>query len=127
MAENPLIHFPCENVIKLTDMLPRIDERCKINIDGIHEVKEQIRNVNDVVNELNQKIAVVYSNRPEKELAELSSAVVELDKRITKLEDSSGKSKDRWNQISVFVIQLAWVVLAAWVLTKLNLQSPAIP
>ena len=51
----------------------------------------------------------------------------DIEKRLSKIEQEAGSFNDRWNSIAGFIIQLVWVILAAYVLTKLNLQSPAIP
>ena len=50
--------------------------------------------------------------------------LTELDKRITFVESVSGTQQERWKTVTNFVIQLIWIVLAAWVLMKLNLTPP---
>jgi septal ring factor EnvC (AmiA/AmiB activator) len=62
-----------------------------------------------------------------KQIEECEEAVRELDKRMHTMEGAKGRSEDRWNKIATFIIQLVWVVMAAYMLTKLNLQSPSIP
>jgi hypothetical protein len=80
---------------------------------------------------LMQKVAVLEANSNGDEMTEqltsIERAANDLDKRVTKLETAEGKHTERWRTIGTFILQLIWVVLAAYVLLKLNLQAPAIP
>ncbi len=60
-------------------------------------------------------------------LIECEKEITTIDKRLMAMESASGQHQDRWNRIISFVIQLVWVILAAWLLMKLNLTAPNIP
>lgn len=126
-----------DDIRKLVDQYARIDERFKALQDKCHEIEEHFEDMVSAHSEVSKKIAVLESlvkncvggcpNGLDDKVDELQKTMQSIDKRLSALETDSGKSQDRWNRILTFVIQLAWVVLAAWVLTKLNLQPLAIP
>lgn len=77
-----------------------------------------------------QKIVVLESRDVkflDSKISECEKEISSIDKRLTGVESSSGQNQDRWNKIMSFVIQLVWVILAAWLLMKLNIQAPAVP
>lgn len=111
------------NIQKLFDLATRIDERVKMLQEQQTEFTEQLAAVRDVHSERMQRIAVLES----KDIDGLASQLTELEIRLTAVESSSNRSQDRWNKAMAFIIQLAWVVLAAWLLMKLNLQAPSVP
>ena len=126
-----------QDIRKLLDEWTRLDERLKIIQDKQRETDEHFHSLQDENLETSKKIAVLDSmvsnctngcpRKIDEKLDELEKTVVSIDKRFAAFETDSGKRQDRWNRLLTFIIQLAWVVLAAWLLTKLNLQPPNIP
>jgi chromosome segregation ATPase len=119
-----------ENIQKLFDLSTRIDERVKSIQNKQHDLEERLDNVIARHSEVMQKIAVLESKNGdalEEEIDKCREKFAELDKRLVIVEGVSGRSQDRWNKIGQFIIQLVWVLLAAWLLLKLNLQAPAVP
>jgi hypothetical protein len=116
-----------ENIQKLFDLSTRIDERIKsIQIQQEHldnRIDNTVKNYIEVV----QKIAVLESNDNESQIDLYHNQIIEIDKRLLLLEEQSGTHNERWKGVATFVIQLVWVILAAYLLTKLNLQSPSVP
>jgi predicted transcriptional regulator len=112
-----------ENIQKLFDLSTRIDEHMKsiqIQQDQLDKrIDNTVKNHIEVV----QKIAVLESH----DYNSCHNQMVEIDKRLILLEEESGTHNERWKGVAAFVIQLVWVILAAYLLTKLNLQSPAVP
>jgi len=102
-----------KNIQKLCDLSTRIDERVKT----VQTNQKKFETSFEIVQ---QKVAVLES----KDICPIQQEIKELEKRIVTLEMSEGQNKDRWNKILTFVIQIIWVVLAAWLLMKLGLQSP---
>jgi predicted nuclease with TOPRIM domain len=119
-----------ENIQKLFELSTRIDERVKEIQNkqaGFHDRLEKVISGHQ---EMLQKVAVLESKDGSaliEDVDECKKEMASLDKRITVVEGSTDQSKDRWNRIFTFVIQLVWVLLAAWLLVKLNLQAPAVP
>jgi septation ring formation regulator EzrA len=121
-----------ENIQKLFDLSTRIDERVK----SISTKQEQLDNRIDISNQkhidLGNKIAIIEANTASaKEILEqiksFNATVASLDKRLAQVERLQGAHDERWKGVATFFIQLAWVILAAYLLTKLNLQSPSVP
>ena len=119
-----------ENIQKLFDLSTRIDERVKSIQNKQHDLEERLDNVIAAHQEAMQKIAVLESKNGdalEHEIDACKEKFADLDKRLTIIEGFSGRSQDRWNKVFTFVIQLVWVLLASWLLLKLNLQTPSVP
>lgn len=108
-----ILHQTAESIQKLCDLSTRIDERVKAIQINQKELESSFKVVQ-------QKVAVLES----KDFGDLRKELTQLEKRIIALESDSGQSKDRWNKIFTFVLQIIWVVLAAWLLMKLGLQAP---
>jgi hypothetical protein len=121
-----------ENVQKLFELSTRIDERVKLIQLQQESLDRKFEDLTRRNLELIQKVAVLESKDVDgmdifEKIGETQGEIVELDKRICALEGGNARSADRWNRIATFMIQLVWVVLAAYMLTKLNLQPPAVP
>lgn len=119
-----------DNIQKLFDLSTRIDERVK----GIQEKQGQLDNrLGEIVERqlvVMQRLAVLEAKDVKTlsdKLEEAENEIAELDKRLAMLEGDSTRHNDRWKGIASFVVQLIWVILAAYLLTKLNLQAPAVP
>ena len=119
-----------ENIQKLFDLSTRIDERVKAIQTNQANLESKIESLVTSHNLAMQKIVVLESRDVkyfDSKLSEREREISSMDKRLSTVEASSGQNQDRWNKIMSFVIQLVWVILAAWLLMKLNLQAPAVP
>lgn len=114
-----------ENIQKLFELSTRIDERVKSIQEKQQTLEDRIEKVITSHQMSVQKIAVLEAR--EGRSVEYDRELSVLDKRLVTVESISGQQQDRWNKILTFVIQLVWVILAAWLLLKLNLQPPNIP
>jgi len=130
-----ILNQTTENIQKLFDLSIRIDER----VQNLQKCEGDLRTTMNLLKkdlaDLNLKIIVFenYSNNEQLQQCQIAlieidkkinTSLVELDKRITKVESSQQGSANRWDKISSFVIQIIWVVIAAWILATLGLQSP---
>ena len=111
--------------------ITRLDERIKNIQQKQHDLEERIDAILAQHAEILQRIAVLDTKSARCVMESKGSQCLldninNLDKRLSAFEMATGQSKYRWNQFLTFVIQLAWVILAAWVLTKLNLQLPIV-
>lgn len=116
----------------LFTFVTRIDERIKnIQIDQsrlekkIEENEKKTEENEKRISDFYQKLSITDNNVIF--LKESEDKIDEIKKRFFKIEEDHGRNSDRWRTIGGFLIQLIWVILAAYLLTKLNLQSPAIP
>lgn len=60
----------------------------------------------------------------ESELNSISNKFIEIDKRLRIFEFNHDNRKEKWNLAINFIIQLIWVAMAAFLLSKLGLQPP---
>lgn len=120
----------------LLDMISRIDERVKLIQEKQNDLEDRFDEAMAVRQEKLQKLAVLEAKVADEEAlrenihncqGNCKASFYQMDKRVSSLETDSGRSEDRWNKIFGFIIQLVWVLLAAWLLLKLNLQAPAVP
>jgi chromosome segregation ATPase len=121
-----------ENIQKLFDFNTRIDERVKSISNEQEQLDEKIERTNQKYNELCHQLAFIEAQAVTAKdiLAELKTFnddLSKLDKRLAKLESQQGAYDERWKNLASFLIQLVWVILAAYLLTKLNLQTPSVP
>jgi chromosome segregation ATPase len=121
-----------DNIQKLFDLSTRIDERVKVIQERQERLERDMQSFNQTQGTVLQKLAVLDhkgegDKNHERKIDDLQVAVNQIERKIDKLEGEQGNSNDRWNKIAGFVIQLVWVILAAYMLTKLNLQAPAVP
>jgi len=126
-----------ESIQKLFDLTTRIDERVK----SIHASQEALNaktiELNNNYTLLMGRIIKLESRSSESlqgEIDRLMRKVDEqeklwniLDRRIQSAEQTAKTQEGRWSSIFSFGIQMVWVVLAAWVLFKLNLNPPPVP
>lgn len=123
-----------ENIQRLFDLSTRIDERVKSIQQKQEEMDDRINAVITEHNSLMQKLAVLESRSYapaiaslEQKLTEMNKEMDAIDRRLINVEHATMTNQDRWGKISSFVIQLIWIVIAAWVLFKLNLNAPPVP
>jgi predicted RNase H-like nuclease (RuvC/YqgF family) len=114
-----------ENVQKLFDLTTRIDERVILLQNKEEQLDDRIDGIFQKNIELIEKMASLETSQSMS--AEHREKINELDRRLSKLEDQHGAHNERWKSLANFMIQLVWVILAAYLLTKLNLQSPSVP
>lgn len=130
-----------ESIQKLYDLSTRIDERVKAIQEDQKGLEQSLSVVQHAHTEIMKKVAVLeakdtltasdINSALESKFHvvqnELKKELTELEKRVIAVEAASGQNKDRWNRIFTFIIQIIWVLLAAWLLMKLGLQAPAVP
>lgn len=123
-----------ENIQKLFDLSTRIDERVKLIQEKQNELDNKINEVISDHNILMQKFAVLESQNLTPVIISLENKINEqskesnlIDRRLIDVEHATTTNQDRWSKFSSFVIQLIWIVIAAWVLLKLNLNNIPVP
>lgn len=119
-----------DNIQKLFDLSTRIDERVKAIQERQSVIDHRIEEIIERQLLLMQRLAVLEAKDVKAiadKLEEAEEEITTLDKRMALLEGDSGRNNDRWKSIAGFVVQLIWVILAAYLLMKLNLQAPAVP
>jgi predicted nuclease with TOPRIM domain len=108
---------------QLADITTRMDERLKSIKDKQIEIDQKIEDVLHKHNSLLERVLKLEANDNE----ELFDDVKAIDKRLSSIEYVSGGFENKWKTFSSYVIHLIWIVIACWVLMKLNLTTPPIP
>ena len=130
------MHRISESIMELLQLSSRVDERVQILMKKNQDLEEKIDEQTGIINELNSKIRVLESKDTNahirdkvrsQEFRTLADEVKMLNLRIHSLENSSNHQEDRWKTIVGFVIQLAWVILASFLLYRLGISSPPVP
>lgn len=116
-----------DSLQKLHDSSTRIDERVKTIQEHQKNLENSIGSIQCEHTGIMQRIAVLESKDTAHHLNDIKKELNQLEKRLNTFEASTGQSKDRWNRIFTFMIQIIWVILAAWLLMKLGLQAPSVP
>lgn len=105
-----------ENQEEIQEFLTRLSEKSKSIVKKFSDLEKQILEFKANA-EVRMKIIESESDRISKELSEL-------DRRLRVFELNHDNRKERWNMAINFVIQLVWVAMAAFLLSKLGLQPP---
>jgi hypothetical protein len=119
-----------DSIQKLFDLSTRIDERAKAIVIKQTDLQIRLENLIIAHTDAVQRLAVVESKLQipiHEEMIAFGKSFNEVDKRLAAVEHSSKGNESRWNSMFQFVIQLVWIVLAAYVLFKLNLNPPPVP
>jgi SMC interacting uncharacterized protein involved in chromosome segregation len=97
-----------KSIDSIFELTTRVDER----VQGI--VKQQLT----LEAQVDRQFDIISAAREN---------VHELELRLSNLEKSSTNQEQRWKTFFSFGIQLIWVILAAYLLYKLGIQSPDVP
>lgn len=142
-----------ESIQAVFDLSSRIDERVKMIIERQKEIDVQmdkfiemqqsciqrlhvleskdLESVADDLHELSQKIAIIQNDKPQKELEALRLENQEANRKLhsleLKLEATNfkvGNQETRWGAILDGIWKIVLMVIAAYILYKLGLQTP---
>lgn len=118
-----------ESIVELTT---RIDERVQGIIKQQLALDAKIDKNSDTINEIASRVKVlesqlVFTTEDKRLTHEIIEDVHTLEMRLGSLEKSSTNQEQRWKTIFGFALQLAWVILAAYLLYKMGIQAPAVP
>lgn len=117
---------------QLFDKTIRIDERVKSIQSKYGIIERHIEEINNRHISIITKLVETEQKQEQlsslnKEISDCEEVIRDINNRLIIIEKDNGRNQDRWNKTSAFLIQLIWVILSAYVLTKLNLQAPAVP
>lgn len=81
---------------------------------------EIIKKIEDLYNNLQTRVSIIESYGIE----DLKKDVYKIDSKVSSFESEHDDRKEKWQMGLNFLVQLIWVAMAAWLLTKLGLQPP---
>lgn len=108
-----------EDISDIQDLVSRLLEKSRSMSKKISELERDERQASDFKANAEVRIKLIESERDR-----FSDQISDLDRRLRIFELNHDNRKERWNAAFNFVIQLLWVSMAAFLLTKLGLQAP---
>jgi chromosome segregation ATPase len=121
MADNDFDKSEITSSIKaLQEVDSKLMDRTKQLSRQMSDLNKEFGQINEYKHDLDARIRVLESE----DVEGLRQEVYRLDSKINAFETQHDDSKEKWRVAMNFVIQLAWVSMAAWLLLKLGLQAP---
>jgi len=121
MADNDFDKSEMTNSIKeLQEVGSKLTDRTKQLSRQISDLNKEFGQINEYKHDLEARIRVLESE----DVDILRQEMYKLEIKINTFETQHDDSKEKWRVAINFVIQLAWVSMAAWLLLKLGLQAP---
>lgn len=116
-----------ESINAIVELTTRVDERVQLIMKQQKEIEDKIYHQNEFVSDLNTKVKILEINAITDEIEKINEHLHKMEIRLNTLENSNNSNENRWKTIFGFVIQLVWVILAAFLLYKLGISAPAVP
>jgi hypothetical protein len=104
----------------ISDTIKNLDSKLDRLSGKMKDREKEIDELNDAKSELEARIRVLESEDFEKIKKDLYSTI----SKIEVFESHHDENKEKWNMALNFIVQLVWVSMAAFMLTKLGLQAP---
>jgi tRNA G10 N-methylase Trm11 len=103
--------------IELQENDSRILEKIKNLIKKNLDLEKEIKDLNKIKYDFETRLKLLESEIEKHDFYKLENS-------IEKFESQHDDRKQKWNSAINFMVQLAWVSMAAWLLTRLGLQPP---
>lgn len=124
-----------ESIRGMFEITARIEERVKTMVQKQEELTTAVNTQTALYNNLATRVALLEADQSADVLksemvkvqeyaSETKTKLHDIEMKLTNVEGSSGRQEDRWKGVWGFLIQLAWVLVAAFLLYKLGLPSP---
>ena len=114
-----------ESIKSVFDLTSRIDERVKLLMKKQDELDRKLEDYLKITSEIDGRIRVLESNK--EALSYLGNTVHTLELDLQQVQIKTTGHENKWKTIISFAMQIAWVILAAYLLLKLGIQAPAVP
>ena len=135
MATSSNSNEQVNNSIKsIVELITRIDERVQLMMKKQEFLENKIEDHIDYLNELKTDFKLLDSKSGktlQEEVVRISDDIYSIDNRLKALEKDSENKNNNIKEVSKtvlnFIVQIIWVIVASYLLYKLNIQSPSIP
>ena len=128
---NEQVNNSIKSIVELTT---RIDERVQLMMKKQEFLENKIEDHIDYLNELKTDFKLLDSKSGktlQEEVVRISDDIYSIDNRLKALEKDSENKNNNIKKVSKtvlnFIVQIIWVIVASYLLYKLNIQSPSIP
>lgn len=81
-------------------------------------MRESVSELKECVKELERRVREIETNGMDR----LNKSIYALENHISNFRTADTVRKEKWNMLLNFLVQLVWVVMAAYVLTKLDID-----
>lgn len=109
------------NKIKsLEESCLKLVEKNKYLLKKLDQVHDEIASLTKLTNDIEARTRVIESVN----FDELKHDISEIDSKVRIIEVAHGSRSENWKRTLDFLVQLLWVLMAAYLLTKLGLQAP---
>lgn len=118
-----------ESIKSIYDVTTRVDERVVLMMKNQENLERKLDEQLKKSHDLDSRITNVERVSDERfpQIDKLKNDVHKLEFELQAVKITQGGAEGRWKTIINFSVQIAWVLLAAWLLTKIGLQPPAVP
>lgn len=108
-----------ENEDKIQETVQRLSEKARSLYKRIGEQEEEIKKLSASRSDCEVRLKVLESG-----VERMSEEVSDFNKKLGVFELNHNSRKEKWNTAINFIVQLAWVAMAAFLLNRLGLQAP---
>lgn len=112
-----------DSVKSIYELQARMDERLQNITKKQDETDKKIDYISTSLNELSSRMVSIEAE----DIKDTKKKLRELELKVQSIETETNRQASRWKDVFSFVVQLIWVIVAAYVLVKLGLQSPSTP
>jgi chromosome segregation ATPase len=105
---------------RVKDLINSLRETDAKIADRLKGLAKEIKELSSLKHEFEARMRVVES----RDFEEMRQSIYGIEGRMKSFEAQHDDSKEKWRTALNFVVQLLWVSMAAWLLTKLGLQGP---
>jgi hypothetical protein len=87
---------------------------------------KKLESQTNTINSVGTRTSVLESksdSRLQEQVRSLETHVHQLDLKVQELESCSTRQEARWKTVAGYVMQIAWIILTAFLLYKLGLQG----
>lgn len=125
-----------ESINNSYQLMSRIDERMQALIKKQDSLEEKIEERAEFYASTATRLSLIEdktktlrieSSRMHEDLSKIKDKLHEIEMHLQTLQISSQGQESKWKVIFNFGLQLAWVLLAAFLLYKLGWQAPGVP
>ena len=122
-----------ESIKCIFDLTSRIDERVKNAVSRQELIDKKVDEKLERFNNIEARLQVVENVKKDldtlrdTELSSLRDAIHTLDLKIQECAIATKGQENKWRTALNFAVQIAWVILASYLLLKLGIQAPQIP
>jgi chromosome segregation ATPase len=104
----------------LKDSIDKAMDKAKSIAKRISEIEREIDDLMRSKHDLEARVRTLESE----DIEVVKKHLYEIDSKVRSFESDHDKRRQSWNMALNFFVQLVWVSMAAWLLTKLGLQGP---